>query len=81
MKTRKIQCVVKSTQTAETLALEEALQECYMIRLILLEMFKKELNSKLFPIYFYTNRSLLDSMLKADVCIIQEIVGKKKLNP
>ena len=38
-KSRKIQRVVKSTLAAETLALEEALDECYMFRLILLEIY------------------------------------------
>ena len=36
-----IQHVVKSTLAAEILALEEALEECCMIRLILLEIYNK----------------------------------------
>ena len=58
-KSRKIQCVVKSTLAAETLALEEY----YMIRLILLEIYNIKSNSELFPIRCYTdNKSLLDSV-------------------
>ena len=38
-KSRKIQHVIKSTLAAETLVLEEALEECYMFRLILLEIY------------------------------------------
>ena len=38
-KSRKIQRVVKSTLAAETLALEKALEKCYVFRLILLEIY------------------------------------------
>ena len=80
-KSRKIQRVVKSTLATETLAFEEGLEECYMIRLILLEIFYKESNSELFPIHCYTdNKSLLylvyltktinSKRLKVDLCII-----------
>ena len=85
-----MQCVVKINLAAETLALEETLKECYMIRLILLEIFTKESNSGLFPIHCYTdNKSLLDSVystktlkekrLKVDVRIIRERVDKKEI--
>ena len=40
-KSRKIQCIVKSTLAAETLALDKALEECYLTRLILLEVYNK----------------------------------------
>ena len=53
--------VVKSTLAAETLALKEALEECYVMRLTLLEIFMPSTESRLFPIYCYTdNRSLLE---------------------
>ena len=85
-----MQYVVKITLAAETLALEETLKECYMIRLILLEIFTKESNSELFPIHCYIdNKSLLDSVystktlkekrLKVDVRIIRERVDKKEI--
>ena len=38
-RSRKIQHVVKSTLAAETLALEKALEKCYVFRLILLEIY------------------------------------------
>ena len=38
-KSRKIQQVVRSTLAAETFAMEEALEECYIIRSMLLEIF------------------------------------------
>ena len=53
--------VVKSTLVPETLALQEALEACYVLRLILLEIFVFTTESRLFPIYCYTdNRSLLE---------------------
>ena len=62
-KSRTIQHVVKNTLAAETLALEEALEECYMIRLILLEIYNKKSNSESFPIHCYNDKkSLLDSV-------------------
>ena len=82
--------MVKSTIAAEILALQEALETCYMIRTILLELCKKETDNGLFPIHCYTdNKLLLDSLystkilkekrLKVDVCIIREMLEKKKL--
>ena len=87
-KSKKIQRVVKSTLAAETLALVEASEVCFMIRVILLEKYKKEPPSKTFPIHCFTdNKSLLDSVfstktlkekrLKVDVCIIREMLEKK----
>ena len=89
-KSRQIQRVVKSTLAAETLSMEEALEACFMIRSILLEIFQKDAASGLFPIHCYTdNKSLLDSLystktlkekrLKVDVCIIREMIDKKEV--
>ena len=47
-KSKKIQRVVKSTLAAETLALIEALETCFMIRAIMLEIYKKSLIAKHF---------------------------------
>ena len=47
-KSKKIQRVVKSTLAAETLALVEALETCFMIRAIMLEYTKKSLIAKHF---------------------------------
>ena len=89
-KSKRIQRVVKSTLAAATLALVEALEVCFMIRVILLEIYKKEPHSKTFPIHCFTDsKSLLDSVhstktlkekrLKVDVCIIREMLEKTKL--
>ena len=89
-KSRKLQRVVKSTLAAETLALEEALEECYIIRSILLEIYQNDADSGVFPIHCYSdNKSLIDSIhstktlkekrLKVDVCIIREMLEKKEI--
>ena len=80
--------MVKSAKAAETLALQEVIETCYMIRAILLELCK-ETDSGLFPIDCYTyNKLLLDSLhstktlkekrLKVDVCMIRKMLEKKR---
>ena len=51
-KSQKIQRGVKSTLAAEALALVETLQACFMIRAVLLEIYKKEPHSKTFPLFY-----------------------------
>ena len=81
--------MVKITIEAETLALQEALELCVMIRVILLKLYTKETDGGLFPIHCYTDdKSLFDSIhstktlqekwLKVDVCIIREMLEKKR---
>ena len=61
-KFRKIQRVVRSTLAVETLAMEEALEECFIIR-SLLEIYNRDAKSGLFPIHCYTDsKSLLESV-------------------
>ena len=87
-KSNKLKRVVKSTLSAETLALEEALGSSFMIKSLLSELLNKEMKSDLFPIYCYTdNKSILDTInstkvltekrLKVDVCIIREMTEKQ----
>ena len=89
-KSRKIQRVVRSTLAAETLAMEEVLEECFVIRLMLLEIYNRDAKSGLFPIHCYTgSKSLLESVystktlkeniLKVDVCVILEMLEKKEI--
>ena len=56
--------MVKSTIAAEN----------YMIRAILLELYKKETDGGSFPMPCYTGNKLL----KVDVCIIRDMLEKKK---
>ena len=79
---------MRSTLAAETLAMEEALEECFIIRSMLLEIYKRDVKTRLFPIHCYTDsKSLLESVhstktlkekrLKVDVCVIREMLEKK----
>ena len=87
-KSNTLKRVIKSMLSAETLALEEALQSSFMIKSLLFILLNKELKFDLFPIYCYTdNKSLVDTInstkkftekrLKVDVCIITEMTEKK----
>ena len=89
-KSNKLKGVVKSTLSAETLALEEALESSFMIKSLLCELLNKEMKSGLFQVYCYTdNKSLVDTInstkaltekrLKADVCIIREMTEKQEV--
>ena len=89
-KSRKIQRVVRSTLAAETLAMKEALEECFIIRSMLLEIYKRDAKSGLFAIYCYTDSKLLlesvhstktlkEKRLKVDVCVILEMLEKKEI--
>ena len=62
-KSNKLKGVVKSTLSAETLALEEALESSFMIKSLLCELLNKEMKSDLFQVYCYTdNKSLVDTI-------------------
>lgn len=50
-KSNKLKRVVESTLSAETLALEEALESIFMIKSLLSELLNKEIKSDLFPVY------------------------------
>ena len=87
--TNKLKRVFKSTLSAETLALEEALKFSFVIRSLLCELLNKEMTRNMFPIHCYTNnKSLVDTIsstkaltekkLKIDICIILEVIEKKK---
>ena len=79
---------MRSTLAAETLAMEEALEGCYIIRSMLLEISNRDAKSGLFPIHCYTDiKSLLESVhstktlkeqrLKVDVRVIREMLENK----
>ena len=82
--------VVKSTLSAETLALEEALESSFMMRSLLCEVLNKEMDPVIFPIYCYTdNKSLVEMVnstktltekkLKVHICIIREMIEKHEV--
>ena len=81
---------MSSTLAAETLAMEEALEECFIIQSMLLEIYKRDPISGLFPIHCYTDSKLLlesvhstktlkEKRLKVDVCVIREMLEKKEI--
>ena len=81
---------MRSTLAAETLAMEEALEECFIIRLMLLEIYNRNAKSGFFPIHCYTDcKSLLESVhstktlkekrLKVGACVIREMLEKKEI--
>ena len=68
--------------------MEEALEECFITRSMLLEIYKRDAKSGLFPIHCYTDSKLLlesvhstktQKKLKVDVCVIREMLEKKKI--
>ena len=81
---------MKSTLSAETLALEETLESCFMIRSSLCEVSSKEMHPDIFPAYCYTdNKSLIETVnstkmltekrLKVDICIVREVSEKHEV--
>ena len=77
---RKLKRVVKSTLSGETLALEESLETCFMIKSLLAELIGKGNYQNIVPICFYTdNKSLVDTInsikmltekrLQVDICV------------
>ena len=89
-KSRKLKRVVKSTLSAETLALEEALESYFMIRSLLCEVSNKETHPDIFLVHCYTdNKSLVETVnstktltekqLKVDICIIREVIEKQEV--
>ena len=88
-KSIKLKRVVKSTLSAETLALEEALESSFMIKSLLCELLNKEMKSRFISSLLLDNKSLVDTInsakslrekrLKVDVCIIREMIEKQKV--
>ena len=81
---------MKSTLAAETLALEQALEMCFMMKSFLCELLNTEISNKVLPIKCYIdNKSLVDSIfstkaltekrLKIDICIIRDMLSKNEV--
>ena len=81
---------MRSTLVVETLAMEEALEECFIIRSILLEIYNRDAKSELPLIHCYTDsksplesvhstKNLKEKRIKVDVCIIREMLEKKEI--
>ena len=83
--------VVKSTLTAETLALQEVIEVAYMIRYLLLEIVKLEqqnqilhkkciTGSKSLHDSVYSSETLTEKRLKIELCAIWESLEKAKIH-
>ena len=89
-KLNKLKRVVKSKLSAETLALEEALESSFIIKSLLCELLNKDMKSDLFPVYCSTHnkslvctinstKTLIEKCLKVDVCIAREMIEKQEV--
>ena len=89
-KSFKIKRVVKSTLAAETLALQQALETCFMMKPFLCELLNKEISNEVLPIKCYVdNKSLVDSIfstktvtekrLKIDIFIIRDMLNENEV--
>ena len=89
-KLNKLKRVVKSKLSAETLALEEALESSFIIKSLLCELLNKDMKSDLFPVYCSTDnkslvctinstKTLTEKGLKVDVCIVREMIEKQEV--
>ena len=90
MDIRKLKQVVKSTLSAETIALEESLKTCFMIKSFLVELIGKDSYQNIIPICCHTdNKSLVDTInstktlpekrLPVDICIITGMTEKQEV--
>ena len=87
-KSRKIKRVVKSTLAPETLALEQALEACFMIKSFICEIMNRQLSEEFLPTKCYVhNKSLIDSKYSTKTyrekvankyLIVPEIISQKE---
>ena len=87
---RKLKQVVKSTLSAETLALEESLETCFMVKSLLVELISKDNYQNIIPTCPYTDykslndtinstKTLPEKQLQQNVCIIRETIEKQEV--
>ena len=91
-KSKKLKRVVKSTLSAETLALEEGIEACFMLKSILCEILGfHEKNDQRLPIdcitdnkslfdAVYSTKTLIEKRLKVDICVIREMIAKGEVH-
>ena len=87
---RKLKRVVKSTLSAEKLALEESLETCFMVKSLLVELISKDNYQNIIPTCPYTDykslndtinstKTLPEKQLQQNVCIIRETIEKQEV--
>ena len=79
LQTRKLKRVVKSTLTAETLALQEVIEAAIMIKAMFLEILNVDAHNQILPIKcvtlhdaVYSTKTLTEKRLKIELCAIRE---------
>ena len=87
---RKLKRVVKSTLSAEKLALEESLETCFMVKSLLVELISKDNYQNIIPTCPYTDykslndtinstKTLPEKQLQKNICIIRETIEKQEV--
>ena len=89
-KSVKTKRVAKNTLSADTIALQQVLEACFMIQSFICEIVNRQVLQKFLPIkYYIDDKYLIDSIystktvpaerLQIDVCIVCEIIAKKEV--
>ena len=87
---KKLKRVVKSTIAAETLALQDAAESCFMLRSQICELLQFDERSAIIPIVcIIDNKSLYDAIhstktvtekrLKVDICLLRDMLSKNEI--
>ena len=91
LQTRKLKRVVKSTLTAETLALQEVIEAAIMIKAMFLEILNVDAHNQILPIKcvtdskslhdaVYSTKTLTEKWLKIELCAIRESLEKQEIH-
>ena len=82
-KSRKIKRVIKSTLASETLAMEQALEACFMIKSFICEIMNRQVSEEFLPIKCYVDhKSLIDSIIFHQNFYrekVRQMIAKKKV--
>ena len=86
---KKIRRVIKSTIAAETLALQEGAESCYILRSIIDEIYQLPPEESVQVKCLTDNQSLCDTLystksinkrLKVDICMIRKMIENKEIS-
>ena len=83
-KSKKIKRVVKSTLSAETMALLDGVENCYLLKVMLNEIHGQDLtlpitalvDSKSLKDALYSSKTIEDKRLKTDLCVLRDYLNK-----
>ena len=82
---RKIRRVVKSTLSAETMALMEGAEHCFLLKTMLKEILNTDVpisvktDSKSLYDALLTSNTLEDKRLKVDICVVRDYIKKEEI--